>query len=171
MGLSDIAAGLTVTERQRQRGVATVDDTGASLADRLAPYADDLPCAPETAAAVAEAYAGGASVGGAAAVAETVPVTAAKTLHRLGTPGITPLSPLGTEILEDYLAGDLTRSDALALTGASAAEFALGAYVATHDPLPGVREVVTAALAPGESASVAKRAELGEALETPDTLR
>jgi len=171
MGLSDIAAGLTVTERQRERGVATVDDTSDSLTDRLAVYADDLPCEPATAARVVDAYAGGASVGGAAAVAETVPTTAAKTLHLLGTPGLTPLSPLGVDILEDYLSGELTRSDAISLAGVSPTAFALGAYVATHDPLPGAREVVESALSPGESAALAKQAELGGALETPDTLR
>lgn len=171
MGLSDIAAGLTVTEHQRERGVATVDDTSDTLADRLAAFADDLPCEPTTAAQIVDAYAGGASVGGAAAVAETVPTTAAKTLHLLGTPGLTPLSPLGVDILEDYLDGELTRSDAIALAGATATEFALGAYVATHDPLPGAREAVETALSPGESAAIAKQAELGGALEAPDTLR
>lgn len=171
MGLADIAAGLTVTERQRERGVATVDDTRATLADRLAEFEAELPCDADTAAEMVDAYAGGASVGGAAAVAETVPVTAAKTLHLLGTPGLTPLSPLGREILEDYLSGGLTRSDAISLSGASAAEFALAAYVATHDPVPGAREAVDEALAPGESAAVAKQAELGESLESPDSLR
>lgn len=171
MGLSDIAAGLTVTQRQRERGVATIDDTQSTLADRLAEFESDLPCDAETAADLVDAYAAGSSVGGAAAVAETVPVTAAKTLHLLGTPGITPLSPLGVDILEDYLTGELTRSDAIALSGASSTEFALASYVATHDPIPGAREAVDEALAPGESAAVAKQNELGESLESPDSLR
>lgn len=171
MALSDIAAGLTVTTRQEERGVATVDATTESLAAWLEDREADLPCPPETAAAVVEAYAGGASVGAAAAVAETVPVTAAKTLHVLGTPGITPLSPLGVEVLSDYLDGDLTRADALALAGASEREFALAAYVETHEPLPGARAAVEAALSPASTASVAKQAELGGALESPDTLR
>lgn len=171
MGLSEIAAGLTVTTRQRERGVAIVDDTHESLVDWLEETDSELPCSPETAAALVDAYAGGASVGAAAAVADTVPMTAARTLHRLGTPGITPLSPLAREILDDYLAGALTRSDAIALAGVSEHEFALGAYVATHDPIPGSREVVQAALSPTESATVAKRAELGGALESPDSLR
>lgn len=171
MGLSDIAAGLTVTTRQRERGVATVDDTRATLADRLDAFAGDLPCPAATAADVAEAYAAGASVERAAAVAETVPVTAAKALHLLGTPGLTPLSPLGVDILEDYLGGELTRSDAIALSGASEAEFALASFIATHDPLPGARDAVEAALSPDESAAVEKQSALGDALETPDTLR
>ena len=171
MGLSDIAAGLTVTTRQRERGVATVDVTHESLAAWLEETEAEIPCRPDTAAEIVEAYASGASVGAAAAVADTVPMTAAKTLHRLGTPGITPLSPLAVDILEDYLAGELTRTDAIGLTGATEREFALGTYVATHDPLPGAREAVEAALSPTESATVAKRAELGGALESPDALR
>ena len=173
MGLSDIAAGLTVTTRQRERGVATVDDTHESLGDWLEETgADaDLPCSPATATELVDAYARGASVGAAAAVADTVPMTAAMTLHRLGTPGLSPLSPLGREILEDYLAGEVTRSDAVELAGTSEREFALAAYVATHDPIPGAREAVEAALSPTERASVAKQAELGGALESPDTLR
>lgn len=171
MGLSDIAAGLTVTTRQRERGVATVDETRASLDEWLDDVADDLPCDPETAAAVVDAYTGGASAGRAAAVAETVPTTAAKVLHLLGTPGITPLSPLGRDVVADYLAGELTRSDAISLAGVGETEFALGVYVATHDPIPGAREAVEGSLAPAENASVAKRAELGGSLETPDSLR
>lgn len=171
MVLSDIAAGLTVTTRQRERGVATVDDTHESLAGWLEETEAEIPCSPETATEIVEAYASGASVGAAAAVADTVPMTAAKTLHRLGTPGITPLTPLGSEILEDYLSGEITRTDAIALAGVSEHEFALGAYIATHEPLPGVREAVEAALSPTESATVAKQAELGGALESPDSLR
>lgn len=171
MGLSDIAAGLTVTTRQCERGVATVDDTTESLAEWLEQTDAEIPCTPETAAEIVEAYAGGASVGAAAAVADTVPMTAAKTLHRLGTPGITPLTPLDSEILEDYLSGELTRTDAIALAGVSEHEFALGAYIATHEPLSGARDAVEASLAPTESATVAKQAELGGALESPDSLR
>ncbi|WP_267903105.1 DUF7858 family protein [Halobacterium bonnevillei] len=36
MGLTDIAEGVSVTTRQRDRGVASVDRTGESLADQLA---------------------------------------------------------------------------------------------------------------------------------------
>lgn len=171
MGLSEIAAGLTVTTRQHERGVATVDDTHTSLADGLAVYEDDLPCGPDTAARIAEAYAGGSSVGGAATIAGSVPVTAAKTLHLLGTPGITPLSPLGMAVVEDYLNGALTRAEAMALSNASEVEFALGAFVATHDPLLGAREVVASSLSPAGSAAIAKQTELGGALEQPDSLR
>lgn len=171
MGLSDIAAGLTVTERQREHGVATIDDTVDSLADRLAEFEDALPCDPDTAARIAEAYATGASVGTAASMAGTVSVTAAKALHLLGTPGITPLSPLGIDILQDYLGGELTRTDAIELSGASDHEFALAAFVATHDPLDGAQAAVDAALSPDASASITKQAELGGSLESPDSLR
>ena len=72
MALSEIAAGLELTAEQRDRGVATADGTGASLAERLAPYAGALPCDQPAAAAVVEAYAEGASVGRAAAVADAM---------------------------------------------------------------------------------------------------
>jgi len=63
MALSDIAAGVEVTTRQRDRGVAAVDETDAPLPERLAPFADDLPCSAAAAATVVEAYAAGRSVG------------------------------------------------------------------------------------------------------------
>ena len=53
MGLSDIAEGVRVTEEQRDRGVASVDRTGASLAERLGSCAADLPTDAERAAAAA----------------------------------------------------------------------------------------------------------------------
>lgn len=168
MGLSDIAAGLTVTTRQRERGVASVDRTGASLADRLAPLAEELPCGAETAAAMAEAYAGGASVGDAADAGGVPPVTAAKTLHRLGFEGLTPFSPLQRGVLEDWLDARVSRTDALELTGASDREFALAAYVATHDPLPDAREAVESALSSAGDAMVAKRDALGAAIPEGD---
>lgn len=43
MGLADIAAGVEVTAEQRNRGVATVDRTDDSLAERLAPYGEHCP--------------------------------------------------------------------------------------------------------------------------------
>jgi len=163
MGLSDIAAGVVTTEEQRDRGVAAVDRTERSLADRLDAVADELPCTPEAAATVAEAYAGGASVGESADAAGVVPVTAARALHRLGVEGVTPLSPTGREVVRDWLDAELSRSDALALTGASEAEFALATYVETHDPVPEARDAVTETLAPDDSL-VAKRDRLGDAL-------
>ncbi|MFB6142738.1 MAG: hypothetical protein ABEJ30_05285 [Halorientalis sp.] len=168
MGLSDIAAGIETTTRQRDRGVAAVDATDRSLAGRLEAFADDLPCAPGAAAAVVEAYAGGASVGESAREGGVVPVTAAKTLHLLGVEGVTPLSPTGRDVVRDWLSADVSRADAMALTGASEEEFALAAFVETHDPLPGAREVVDEALAPADS-MVAKRDRLGDALgDGPD---
>ena len=168
MGLSDIAAGLTVTTRQRERGVASVDRTDASLSDRLAPLAEELPADAETAAAMAEAYAGGASVGDAADAGGVPPVTAAKTLHRLGFEGLTPLSPLQRDILADWLDARLPRTDALELTGASEREFALAAYVATHDSLPDAREAVESALSAPEDAMVEKRNAFGAAMPEGD---
>lgn len=146
MGLSEIAAGLEVTAEQRESGVATVDRTDAALAERLAPIADALPCTAEAAATLLDAYAEGKSVGDAGAVAGLAPITAAKTLHRFGE-SVAPLSPLGMEILEDWLAGDLSRREAMELAGASETEFALATYVATHDPLPEARDAAEGALA------------------------
>ncbi|MFO7927297.1 MAG: hypothetical protein ACQET5_04870 [Halobacteriota archaeon] len=134
MTLSEIAAGIEVTTEQRDRGVATADGTDAPLRERLVAFENRLPCSPEHAAAVVEAYTGGASVGRAAAVATVPKTTAAKTLYLLGEP-IDPLTPTAKRVLDDWLAGELSRTDARTLAGLGDDEFALGAYVATHEPI------------------------------------
>jgi hypothetical protein len=169
MGLADIADGLSVTTQQRDRGVASVDRTDGSLADRLRELDGDLPCDASTAAAVAEAYASGGSVGAAADEAALPPTTAAKTLHRLGFEGLTPFSPLQRDILEDWLAAECTRADALELTGASEREFALATYVATHDPIPGGAAAVESALSDPSDAMVAKRDALAATMPDPES--
>ncbi|GGM58199.1 hypothetical protein J2752_001092 [Halarchaeum rubridurum] len=172
MGLSDIAAGLTVTTSQRERGVATVDATAAPLAERLAPYADDLPCRVAVAAALLDAYGAGTSVGAASAAAGVAPTTGAKVLHVLGVGGVNPLSPLAREIVGDWLAGELSRREAVTLSGASDAEFALGAYCATHPPVEGAAAVVAAAREPDSRALDRREREaLAGAVGTPDDLR
>ncbi|WP_332897383.1 DUF7858 family protein [Haladaptatus sp. CMSO5] len=163
MTLSDIAAGLEVTTEQRQRGVATVDITETALADRLEPVADDLPCSADAAATVIETYATGASVGDCGLEASVAPVTAAKVLHLAGE-ATTPLSPQGRQFVRDWLSATLSRADALALSGASDAEFALATYCETHDPLAAVCEAAEGALAPTGSASVEKRNALAETM-------
>lgn len=168
MSLDDIAAGLEVVERQHDRGVATADDTGEPLAERFARAADALPCTPVAAATVVETYATGASVGDSAREAAVAPITAAKTLHRCGVEGVTPLTPLAREVVQDWLAGDLSRSDALALTGATGAEFALGTYIETHAAVPALAEATEAALTPGANAAVRKRDALAETLDGAD---
>ena len=169
MGLSDIAAGVEVTTEQRERGVATVDRTDASLAERLGDHADALPCDPAAAAAVVERYAAGGSVGQAAAAGEVPRITAAKTLHRLGE-SVSPLGPTGREVIRDWIAGDLSRTEALALSRASPAEFALAAYVETHDPLSAARDAVQGALDAGRLTDETD-ASLADATEAPDRLR
>lgn len=164
MTLSDIAAGLEVTAEQRDRGVALVDDTGTGLAARLSDHRETLPCDPDAAATVLSAYAAGSSVGEAARQTNLPPVTAAKVLHLLGVDGVTPLSPRAREVVRDWLAADLSRADAKTLTGASEAEFALAAYIETHDPLEGVREAVEAELSQRGDAAVEKREVLGETM-------
>jgi len=118
MGLADIAEGVTVTTRQRERGVASVDRTAESLASRLAAVEADLPVGADAAATMAEAYAGGASVGDAATEAGVAPTTAAKTLHRLGFEGLSPLSPLQREMVQDWLAAECSRADDTLTLGA-----------------------------------------------------
>ncbi|WP_435100672.1 hypothetical protein [Halarchaeum sp. P4] len=173
MGLSDIAAGLTVTTHQEDRGVATVDATDVPLAERLAPYADDLPCPVDAAAALLDAYGAGTSVGAAASAAGLAPTMGAKVLHRLGVAGVTPLSPLARDVVRDWLHGELTRGDAVTLSGASDAEFALGAYCETHDPIEGAADVVAAAREPAESRALAARERdaLAETFDAPADLR
>lgn len=165
MELSEIAAGVGVTTAsQRDRGVPTVDDTGAELVDRLRARADALPCTPEAAETVLRAHAAGRSVGDGAREAGVAPITAAKALHRCGVAGVSPLAPTARDVLRDWLAGDLSRTDALALTGADGAEFALAAYVETHDPAPELVDAVEGANAPETSATVRKRDALGETM-------
>ncbi len=145
MALSDIAEGLEVTAEQRDRGVATVDHTDASLAERLDSLAADLPCEPADAATVVDRYASGGSVGAAARAAGLPSVTAAKTLHLLGE-SVSPLGPTGRAVVRDWIAGDLSRTEALELSRVGEAEFALAAYVETHDPLPEGRAAVESTL-------------------------
>lgn len=150
MTLSDIAAGLEVTAEQRDRGVAAVDGTGGDLATRLTPYADDLPCEPAAAANLVESYTAGRSIGECARRTGLAPVAAAKTLHLLGVDGVCPLSAQGREILRDWLAGDLSRTEARRLAGAGEKEFALATFVETHDPLAGAMEAVEGELMPDD---------------------
>ena len=145
MGLSEIAAGVEVTTEQQDTGVATVDDTDADLAARLSEYAEALPCEPESAATVIEAYAAGRSIGSAARIADVPPVTAAKTLHRLGE-SVNPLAPAARRVVRDWLDARVSRAEALELTDASEAAFALAVYAETHDPIPGAREALAGAL-------------------------
>ena len=169
MALSDIAAGIEVTTEQRDRGVASVDRTDESLADRLEAVADELPCAAEPAATLVETYAAGESVGDAGRAAGVAPTTAAKTLHCFGEQ-VCPLSPTGRDVVRDWLAGVLPRSDAIIHTGASAREFALAVYVETHDPVPDAQSAVEGYLT-SEDATEEKLASLGESVEAGDGLR
>jgi hypothetical protein len=166
MTLDDLASGLTVTHEQRERGVATVDRTARSLADRLAPHDDALPCDGATAATIVERYAAGGSVGTAGRTAGVPPMTAAKTLHLLGE-SVSPLGPTGRDVVRDWIAGELSRAEAETLARASPAEFALAAYVETHDPLPAARAAVEGDLSPGGDAASLERQKLGDALQDP----
>lgn len=170
MGLSEIAAGIEVTERQTDRGVATVDDTETPLAERLDPFVEALPCSCEETASIVDAYAGGASIGAAAGAAGVTPMTAAKTLHLLGVEGVSPLSPTARDIVRDWLAGDIARSTARELTGATETEFLLAAFVESHDPIDGAIDAIEPELGLDGVASVDKRELLGETMSSPDEL-
>jgi len=146
MGLSDIAAGIEVTATQEERGVATVDDTDATLAERLAPFAETLPCAPAAAATVVERYSAGGSVGAAGRAAGVAPTTAAKTLHLLGE-NVSPAGPTGSEVVRDWIAGELTRTEAMELSRLGEQTFALAAFVETHEPLEAACAAVEGVLA------------------------
>lgn len=172
MGLEEIAAAAgTTTTRQHERGVTAVDGTSGSLADRLAPFAADLPCEPAAAAAVLRSHGSGTPIDECAHVANLAPVTAAKVLHRLGVTGVNPLTPTARRIVRDWIHGEVSRTDALTLTGASDAEFALAAYIETHDPIPGARESTGEPSGLQGDAMVAKREILGGALEDAPGLR
>jgi len=165
MGLEEIAARAgTTTQRQRRRGVPAVDDTGKTLADRLDPLADDFPCSANAAATVLRSHAKGTPIDASARAADITPITAAKTLHRLGVEGVCPLAPTAREIVRDWIDGDLSRSDAQTLADASDPEFALAAYIETHDPLSGAPEVLEAVRTPRGDAMVEKRDRLGDTL-------
>lgn len=167
MGLDELAAGLEITHEQRERGVASVDRRTAPLEDRLSPFADELPCSPADAAIVLEHYAAGASVGASARAAALPPMTAAKTLHRLGET-VTPATPTARAVIRDWIAGDLSRTEAETLARLSPAEFALATYVETHDPIPGARAAVEGVLTVGGDAASLEHAAFGDALEDPD---
>ncbi|MFC7081750.1 hypothetical protein [Halorussus caseinilyticus] len=167
MTLSDIADGLEVTTEQRDRGIASVDATAddeTDLRERLADFADDLPCDATSAATIVEGHASGQSVGDTAHDAGVAPMTAAKTLHLLGCEGVSPLTPRAHEILRDWLSADLSRTEARELAGANETEFALATFVETHDPLAGATELVEGALAPDGDAAVRKREVLAETM-------
>lgn len=170
VALSDIAAGLAVTTEQRDRGVAVVDATAGDLATRLAPFAGELPCSAAAAATLVDAYAAGRSVGDAARSAGLAPVTGAKTLHLLGEP-VRVLGPTGRAVVRDWLAAELTRSEAIQLVGEAPTTFALGVFFETHDPIAGAPTAVEAALSPAGRPAVEKRDHLAATMSGPDELR
>lgn len=170
MGLSDIAAGIEIREQQRERGVPTVDATSGDLRSRFEERADALPCTPAAATSVIEAYTAGTSIGDCAREAGIAPMTAAKLLHRCGVTGLSPLAPTARRVLRDWLSGDVPRSEAVELVG-DEADFALAAYIETHDPIPDLAEAVEGALEPDSTASVAKRDALAETMSAVEDLR
>ncbi|GAB3415032.1 hypothetical protein GCM10027435_10680 [Haloparvum alkalitolerans] len=144
MTLSEIAAGIEVTSEQRDRGAAVVDDTDVPTVERFREHADALPCTPEAVATLVDAYTVGSSVGAAAREAGVAPMVAAKALYRCGLTGVRPLAPSRRGAVRDWLDGDLSRSEAVALAGGDEADFALATYAETHDPVPELSDAVAA---------------------------
>jgi hypothetical protein len=171
--LSEIAAGIeTVTEqKQERRSVTTVDATERSLTERFAAADTELPCAPGSAATVVERYVRGETIEAAATAAGVAPVMAAKVLHRTGAADISPLSPAGRTVLQEWLAGERPRADALAVTDCSHGAFMLAAYVEKHGRDVELVTAVEAALTPSDSVSVRKRDRLAETMSAPEDLR
>lgn len=170
MELSDIADGLEVVDEQDERGVATVDDTGRDLAERLADHEADLPCDAATAAALVEAFTGGGDVAAAAAAADVAPATAARALHLLGVDGVSPLAPDERAPVRQWLAGECSRTAARSAAGVDEEAFALAAFVEARAPLDGAREALDGALAPGEDPAVEKRDALDGTMSDADDL-
>lgn len=171
MGLADIASGVKVTSEQHDQSIAAVDATDAPLSDRLAPFAEDLPCTAAAAVTLVESYVGGSSVGESARVAGLAPVTGAKTLHLLGEP-IAPLSPMGRQVVREWIDAECTRAEALELSNASETEFALAVFVETHDPLPGAREALEPVFTPDSAKrpTITKRDVLAETMSDASDL-
>ena len=149
--------------KQRDRGIAVIDATNQPLVDRLAAFADSLPCSADEAATLVEAYADGESVGNSSHAAGLPPVTGAKTLHLLGEP-IAPIAPVGRELVRDWLNAECTRIEALSLSGASETEFSLATFIETHDPIPGAREALEGVFAFDSNPTVSKRDALAETM-------
>ncbi len=173
MTLSDIAAGLEVTTVQRDRGVVVADDTETPLVDRLRAHENALPCTAAATATLVDAYTAGRSVADTAEEAGVTPMTAAKALHRCGVDGVCPLAPTRRGVVRDWLDGRISRREAVALTGGDGADFALAAYMETHDPIPAAANAVEAAVA-GSSplgGALGSTDPLGDAVGSPDDLR
>lgn len=171
MTLSEIASGVETVTEQEERGVVSVDATDGSVAERLDAADEDLPCDPEAAAVVIDSYGRGVSVEESAHEAGIAPVVAAKTLHRCGVSGISPLESSEREIVREWISGRLLRTDALALVDCDEAAFVLAAFVENHDADPELTEIAADALGPDGNASVEKRDRLAETMSSVSELR
>lgn len=146
MGLSEIAAGIEITRAQERREVTIVDETDATVTERLAPFADVLPCQPDAAATAVKRYAAGASVDTAARAAGLSPVTTRKTLHLLGEP-VSPVGSADRAVIRDWIDGDCSRHEALERMQAAETDCMLAAYVETHEPLTEAQRAIEGLLA------------------------
>ncbi|ERG88756.1 MAG: hypothetical protein J07HX5_00902 [halophilic archaeon J07HX5] len=146
MGLSEIAAGIEVTSAQERREVTIIDETDATVTERLAPFAGVLPCEPDAAATAVKRYTAGANVDTAAQAAGLSPITTTKTLHLLGEP-VSPVGSADQAVIRDWTNGDCSRHEALKRTQAAETDCMLAAYVETHRPLAEAQRAIEGLLA------------------------
>lgn len=169
MGLAEIADGLTVTESQRNRGVATVDTTERPLEERLEPFVSELPCSGTAAAELIEAYTAGSALDVTAEQAGVARITAVKTLYLLGIEGLWPLGPAGREIIQDWLAARISRTEARELTQGTETEFQLAVFMETHEPIEGAYAAIEPALQSQDDPAMNQSA-LSETMSSVDDL-
>lgn len=169
MSLAGIAEQVGVTTiEQTARDVATIDVTETPLVDRLAPVSVHLPCGSSEAATLIEAYIDGKSIEKSSYAAGIASITGAKTLHLLGEP-IAPITPTGRTVVRDWISGECLRTEALALCGASEAEFNLAVFVEMHDPIPEAHGILAGEFE-RRNAGVSNREELKETMSSVDEL-
>ena len=164
MELSELAEGLVVTDRQRKRDVSIVDRTDEMLTERLSKYSSVLPTEPAEAATMIELYVSGNDVETIADELGQVPMIVAKTLHITGMDGISPLAPEDREPLYRWLRGGISGAEAKRQLDVNEYEFALAAFVESHDPHESIATAVEGALAPRQNASVRKRDTLADTM-------
>lgn len=169
MGLADIADGITVTDHQRDHGVATIDTTERPLAERLESFASELPCSATTAAELVEAYTTGTAIDRVAEMAGVSRITAVKTLYLLGIEGLWPLGPTGREVICDWLNARISRTEARELTRGSETEFQLAVFMETHNPVEGAYAAIEPTLQAKNDPAVNQSA-LSETMSSVDEL-
>lgn len=134
MALSDIAAELEFTIKQEEQGVPTSTNQIQSLREQLRCCEDDLPCDVKAAEILLEQYRQGVSISDAAIAADLPETIATITLFLLGQ-SVEPLSSNTNKIIKDWVDGSISTREAERAVGENEIEFAIAAFIATHEPL------------------------------------